>query len=291
MPCGIIVKDAENQNAEITYENAGLLGANIGVKDISKVAVLNRLADEYGLDTISLGNCLGFLMEASERNLSDGKLPWGDFEGCKVVIEDLINNRGLGEIIFEGVQKDASPGMALAYGTSPIGAHHKDAWVIAWEVSSPHRFSYTREKAEKVIEHQRWRGGWFECATVCRLPWIELGFGLDWYPKYMQAVTGHEISNDEIFELGDRVYALMRAYWVRESEGWSRQMDCPPSRWFDEPYNEGDFKGSKLNRDGYDQLLSWYYEIRGWDERGIPRKETLVSLGLGNIASDVGENG
>ena len=28
----------------------------------------------------------------------------------------------------------AAPGMALAYGTSSIGAHHKDAWVITWEI-------------------------------------------------------------------------------------------------------------------------------------------------------------
>ncbi len=314
MPCGIIVRDAENQKAEITYENAGLLGSNIVVDDISKVAVLNRLADEYGLDTITLGNCLGFLMEASERGLVDTKLEWGDFDGCKRVIEDLIKNRGLGEIIFEGVQKaseriggdsrnwamhvkgleisaydcHASPGMALAYGTSPIGAHHKDAWVIAWEVSSPDRFSYTKEKVVRVIEHQRWRGGWFECATTCRLPWIELGFGLDWYPKYLQAITGEEISQEGIFELGDRVYALMRAYWVREKEGWSRDMDYPPPRWFDEPYKQGDLKGSKLDRAEYDKMLSWYYDMRGWDENGIPQKETLEGLGLGDVATGLG---
>jgi len=124
----------------------------------------------------------------------------------------------------------------------------------------------------------------FECLTTCRLPWIELDFGLHWYPKYLKAVRGEEISQQEIFELGDRIYALIRAYWVRERGGWSREMDCPPSRWFDEPWNQGDLKGSKLDRARYDEMLSWYYELRGWDENGIPKKETLERLGLGNVA-------
>jgi len=317
MQCGIVVKDAENGNAELDYENVAMLGSNIGMDDLSKVAVLNRLADEYGLDTITLGSCLAFLMEASQRGLLDTRIEWGDLNGCKKVIEDLIKSRGLGEVIFEGVRKaseriggesknwamhikgleisaydcHASPGMAFAYGTSPIGAHHKDAWVIAWEVSTANRFSYTKEKVEKVIEHQRWRGGMFECLTTCRLPWIELDFGLHWYPKYLEAVRGEEISQQEIFELGDRIYALIRAYWVRENGGWSREMDCPPSRWFDEPWNQGDLKGSKLDRARYDEMLSWYYELRGWDENGIPQKKTLERLGLGDIALGLRENG
>jgi len=317
MQCGIVVKDAENGNAELDYENVAMLGSNIGMDDLSKVAVLNRLADEYGLDTITLGSCLAFLMEASQRGLLDTRIEWGDLNGCKKVIEDLIKSRGLGEVIFEGVRKaseriggesknwamhikgleisaydcHASPGMAFAYGTSPIGAHHKDAWVIAWEVSTANRFSYTKEKVEKVIEHQRWRGGMFECLTTCRLPWIELDFGLHWYPKYLKAVRGEEISQQEIFELGDRIYALIRAYWVRENGGWSREMDCPPSRWFDEPWNQGDLKGSKLDRARYDEMLSWYYELRGWDENGIPQKKTLERLGLGDLALGLRENG
>ena len=30
-------------------------------------------------------------------------------------------------------------------------------------------------------------------------------------------------------------------------------------------------------------MLNMYYELRGWDERGIPRKETLVKLGLTDV--------
>jgi len=54
-----------------------MLGSNIGVGDLKKVAALNRMADEFGLDTISLGNVIGFAMEASERGLISEKNSMG----------------------------------------------------------------------------------------------------------------------------------------------------------------------------------------------------------------------
>jgi aldehyde:ferredoxin oxidoreductase len=316
MQCGNIIKDAENRNTELDYENVGMLGPNIGMDDLRKVGVLNRMADEYGLDTISLGSCLGFLMEASEKKLIEGRIEWGDFDACKKAIEDTVKKRGFGEIILEGVRKaservggdsrdwamhvkgleisayncHACPGMALSFGTSPIGAHHKDAWVISWEISTD-RFSYSKEKVEKVIELQRLRGGLFESMTTCRLPWIEVDFGLHWYPKYLEAARGTGIAQEEISVLGDRIYTLIRSYWIRENRSWSREMDYPPSRWFEEPLNQGDLKGYTLDRARYDEMLSRYYEMRGWDEIGIPQKETLEGLELGDVVSVLGKNG
>jgi aldehyde:ferredoxin oxidoreductase len=313
--CGIVVKDAEGGNAEVDYENITMLGSNIGITDLGEAAALNRLADEYGLDTISLGSNLAFLMEASEKGLIDEKLQWGDFDGCKRVIAEIVNNKGLGQIVYGGVKKAAErlgsesndwamqvkgmeisaytcqslPGMALAYGTSPIGAHHKDAFLPAWEIGD--RSSYSKEKAQKVIELQRFRGGWFEALTVCRLLWVELGFELGWYPKFLKAATGLDFSAERIEELADRLYALMRAYWVREKHRWGREMDTPPARWFAEPFTQGELKGSSLDKSKYEQMLSWYYELRGWDENGVPRIKTLEKLGLEDVAEELKQNG
>jgi aldehyde:ferredoxin oxidoreductase len=179
--------------------------------------------------------------------------------------------------------------MALAYGTSPIGAHHKDAFLPAWEIGD--RSSYNKEKVQKVIELQRYRGGWFEALTVCRLLWVELGFELDWYPKFLKAATGLDLSQKHIDELGDRFYALMRAYWVREKDNWTREMDMPPARWFQEPFTQGEFKGASLDKPRYEQMLSWYYELRGWDENGVPEMKTLEKLGLQDVAEELKQNG
>ncbi|MFQ6052647.1 MAG: aldehyde ferredoxin oxidoreductase family protein [Candidatus Bathyarchaeia archaeon] len=307
MICGNVIEDSEGRESELDYENVTMLGSDIGLGDLRKVATLNRMCDELGLDTISAGSAIGFAMEAAERRLLDLDIGWGDFDGARRLLADIAYMRGHGSTLGLGVRAAAEriggdaadfaihvkglecsaydchlcPGMALSFGTSPIGAHHKDAWVISWEISTGRRAEYNPEKAEKVIEFQRIRGGMFESIGTCRFPWIELGFELDWYPKYFEAATGVKTSLDEMWTLGDRVYALIRAFWVRELGGeWSRQMDHPPKRWFDEPLTEGPLKGAHLDRDKYDNLLQAYYDRRGWDGRGIPTKATMDRLNL-----------
>lgn len=312
MQCGHIVKDIKGERAELDYENVGMLGPNLGMKTLAEVALLNRTADEWGLDAISLGSCIGFLMEASEKGLIKERVSWGDFEGTQRLIREIGMGEGIGALMTKGVKSaseelgrdshrwamhvkgleisayncHACPGMALAYGTSPIGAHHKDAWVIAWEVATD-RFSYNKEKVEKVVEFQRIRGGFFESATVCRLPWVEVSFGLDWYPKFLEAITGYHRDWEELYRIGDRIYALIRAYWKREIPAFDRSWDYPPGRWFEEAPSQGKLKGIKVDRKKYDQMLSWYYEIRGWDLNGMPSKETLNRLGLGEVSKEI----
>jgi len=317
MQCGNIIEDSAGLRSELDYENVGMLGPNIGLKDLRQVALLNRMADEWGLDTISLGSCIGFLMEASEKGLIPEKVSWGDFEAAQKLIVDIGKGEGLGKLVFCGVRSaseiigkgshrwamqvkgleisayncHACPGMALSFATSPIGAHHKDAWVISWEISTD-RFSYNKEKVQKVIELQRIRGGFFESATVCRLPWVEVSFGLQSYPEYLEAITGNAYRWEDFYQIGDRIYNLMRAYWIREKGTWSRQMDYPPDRWFEEPHSQGKMKGVKLDRAKYDQMLSWYYELRGWDQNGVPTIDAFEKTGLKGVSKElIGRNG
>ena len=314
MTCGNVIEDTEGRESELDYENVTMLGSNIGVGDLRQVATLNRMCDELGLDTIGAGNVIGFAMEAAEKKLIDLDIDWGDFEGSKNLLMDLAYMRGHGATLGLGTKKAAEkigggagdftiqvkglecsaydchlcPGMALSFGTSPIGAHHKDAWVISWEISSGKRAEYGPEKADKVLEFQRIRGGMFESLVTCRFPWIELGFELDHYPEYFEAATGVKTSLDEMWTLGDRVYALIRAFWVREFGGkWDRQMDYPPKRWFDEPLTKGALKGQHLDRGKYDALLQAYYDKRGWDKRGIPKKATMKKLKLEKEAAEL----
>jgi aldehyde:ferredoxin oxidoreductase len=177
--------------------------------------------------------------------------------------------------------------MALAYSTSSIGAHHKDAWIISWEVKSG-RESYGEEKVDKLIELQRTRAGVFESLTVCRLPWIEVGFELGWYPKFLHAATGLEMRWEDLYVVADRIFNLTRAFWIREyGKKWASEMDVPPARWFEEPITQGALKGAKLDRAKYGKMLQTYYEKRGWDERGIPRKTTLKKLGLEDVVGQL----
>ena len=311
MICGNTIIDSEGIESELDYENVTMLGPNIGIGDLAQIGTLNRICDELGLDTIGAGSCIGFAMECAEKGLVDMDLKFGDFEGAKKLIYEMANMEGMGAIFGKGTKAAAEeiggespdfaihvkglevsaydchhcPGMALSFGTSPIGAHHKDAWVISWEISSGNRDGYGPEKADKVIEFQRIRGGMFETIVACRFPWIELGYPLEDYPKYFEAATGVKMSLNDMWKMGDRVYALIRAFWVREyGDEWSREMDYPPARWFKHPLPTGPLAGKHLDMEKYDKLLSSYYQKRGWDERGIPTKKTLKELDLAKEA-------
>lgn len=313
MTCGNVVKGSDKKESELDYENVAMLGANLELGNLKQVAALNRAADEFGLDAISLGNVIGFAMEASEKGLIKEKLHWGKFKETKALIEDIAYRRGLGNLLAEGVRSASqkiggesskwamhvkgleisaydchtTPAMALSYATSPIGAHHKDAWVISWEVKVG-RESYGEEKVNKVIELQRIRGGVFESLTVCRLPWVEVGFELEWYTRFLHVTTGLEIRWEELNLIADRIFNLIRAFWIREyGKKWNKEMDVPPARWFDELLTKGTMKGAKLDRTKYNIMLQKYYSKRGWDERGIPTKTTLKQLGLGDVAKQL----
>jgi len=313
MTCGNVVKDSEGKDSELDYENIVMLGSNIGLGNLSQVATLNRMADELGVDAISLGNVIGFAMEASEKGLIAEKIGWGQFEEIKALIEDIAYRRGLGAVLADGVRAasakvgggssdwamhvkglevsaydcHAAPGMALAYGTSSIGAHHKDAWLITWEIKAG-RANYDSAKVDRLIETQLIRGGFFEALTVCRFPYNQLGFELEWYQKYLQVATGVEFSLEQLNQIGDRVLNLIRAFWVREyREKWSRELDVPPMRWFKEPLTQGALKGSVLDLDKYKGMLKAYYEKRGWNEQGVPKQSTLERLGLAEEAKQL----
>ncbi len=324
MKCGNLCKiksgKFKGEIVEVDYENIGMLGPNLGIKDMDSVLSLNLIADKYGIDTISLGGVLAFITEAFEKGFLKEedlglKIEWGDTEAYLKLIEMIISKEGFGKYMAEGTlalsekiggnsksfamqikgleisayECHTLHGMALAYGTSPIGAHHKDAWFISLEIAEG-RDIINKEKVEKLILMQR-RRSFFETAVTCRLPWVEVGFNLDWYPKYLEAATGIKFTWDKIYEVCDRIYSLIRAFWIRELGYWNREMDYPPEKWFKQPYTKGPYAGRKLDKETYDKMLSWYYELRGWDERGIPKKSTLRNLGLDYVIPEIEKKG
>jgi len=315
MRCGITIHDHEGRESELDYENIGMLGSNLEIFDLPQVGSLNYLCDDYGLDTISAGGVLGFYADAIDRGSVEGDFKFGDAERAKELLRMTAYREGVGDFLAGGTMRMAQkigrnsmdyamhvkgleisaynckfiPGMALAFATSPIGAHHKESWVIMFEITQTSRESYGREKAQKVIELQRIRGGIFEFIVACRFPWIELGWDLQHYADYFNKITGMKWTLDDFFKVSDRIYALMKFFWVREFPNWDRTRDYPPKVWFD-PSNadkEGPIAGKILEWDKFEELLDSFYEIRGWDKRGIPTKKTALRLGLAKEAAKV----
>ncbi|MEA3503534.1 MAG: aldehyde ferredoxin oxidoreductase C-terminal domain-containing protein [Actinomycetota bacterium] len=81
--------------AKVDYEPITLLSSNLGIYDPDQVLILIDLADEMGMDSVSLGVTLGYVMDYNRRNngtLVDG-LSFGDFDGVANAIRAAADGR------------------------------------------------------------------------------------------------------------------------------------------------------------------------------------------------------
>lgn len=149
------------------YETIALFGGNCELKTIEDVAYANHLCDELGLDTISAGGVIGFVLECLEKGIVSSQqvgeraLRFGDLESVSYLLHEIAYRRGIGDVLAEGVRFAAgrfgqgsdrfaiqvkglewsgyecrnAPGMMLAYMTCDVGAHHNRAWALGHDVS------------------------------------------------------------------------------------------------------------------------------------------------------------
>ena len=126
--CGRRVKVGDKNVKGPEYETLGLFGPNILNADLQAILEWNYQADLLGLDTISLGNVLGFVMEAGEKGLIKTDLAFGRTDNISRAIEDVAYRRGLGEDMAEGVRF-----LAGKYGGGDFAIESKGLEIASYE--------------------------------------------------------------------------------------------------------------------------------------------------------------
>jgi aldehyde:ferredoxin oxidoreductase len=282
-----------------------MFGPNLGVDNFACILKANALCDDLGVDTISTGNLIGVLIEAQETGLISEKevggirLKWGDEESIIRLIHDIAHREGIGNVLaggsmellkkfpqvrpilsqVKGLEQSAydaraAMSMALGFATSDIGAHHTRAWPLAKELEMGKDWDL-EQKADLVIYHQTLRP-LFDMLGVCRLPWIELGFDENTYAEFFSAITGVEVSLDELLKRSNALYDLTRS--ININLGVSKKDDYPPERCFSTPIPSGPQAGKVLDREEYENILALYYKRRGWDENGQPDMKAVSKM-------------
>ncbi len=100
----------ENQTALPEYESLSLLGPNLGISNAINMIEACELCNHLGVDTMSIGNMLGFVMDCSEHGLLptkdlDFSLHYGDTKGTLELINDIVFQKGpIGELLAKGVE-------------------------------------------------------------------------------------------------------------------------------------------------------------------------------------------
>lgn len=107
------------------------------------------------------------------------------------------------------------------------------------------------------------------------------------FGKLLVAARGIEqlADNDYLMEVGNRIYALERAFNVRE--GFGRKQDTLPKRMLAEPLHTREAPGEGQVVRNLDKFLDRYYGLRGWTKAGVPTAKKLKELGIGDVAADM----
>ena len=110
------------------YETVALMGSNLEIGDLKKVSEWNYLADDLGMDTISLGGSLSFAMELQERGMLDTGIHFGNPEGISEMIRDIAHRQGVGDDLANGSKK-----MSEKYGGHEFAMHVKGLELSAYD--------------------------------------------------------------------------------------------------------------------------------------------------------------
>ena len=95
-------------------------------------------------------------------------------------------------------------------------------------------------------------------------------------------VTGFDMTTENLTYAGERINNVARLFNVRE--GLSRKDDTLPYKVMHSPIpDEGPAKGAYVSQEELDLLLDDYYDARGWTKEGVPTKEKLEELDMGDL--------
>jgi aldehyde:ferredoxin oxidoreductase len=192
--------------------------------------------------------------------------------------------------------------LALIYAVNPFGADHMSAehdpvytpesYTGRYE-QNLRQIGLVNPQPEKVLNREK--VNWtlttqYASSALDSIPVCQFVFGPAWtlynlgeLVEAINAVTGWEITIDELMKLGERRLNMMRAYNARD--GITRERDTLPKRWFDEPLKGGPSEGDHVDRTEWLTALDTYYEMAGWNVfTGNPTRTSLENVGLGWIA-------
>jgi len=288
----------------LEYEAAWALGAANGVGDLEALQYANLICNEDGYDPISFGATVGAAMELYDLGILTSKqigmdAPFGSAAALVKLAEMTAKGEGFGKELglgsarlcekygrpelSMGVKKQEFPaydargiqGMGLAYATSNRGACHLRGYTVASEVLGiPVKTDplVTEGKADLVKAFQD-ATSVFDSAGVCVFTTFAWTLA-DLQPQLDAACEG-DWTMEKLAVVGERIWNMERLF--NNAAGFTAKDDDLPIRLKTEPAKTGPAKGLVS---GLDKMKPEYYKARGWDDKGVPSKETLARLGL-----------
>jgi aldehyde:ferredoxin oxidoreductase len=285
MACGKIskVKQGRHRGLRIRgpeYETIYAFGGLCMVKSIEDIIYLNDLCDRLGMDTITAGNLVAFVIEASGRGKTNERLSYGDVDGIAEILTKIAYRKGVGRILSEGVRSAAGAwgmeeeaihvkglepagfdprvlkGMGLAYATSDRGACHLRATFYKSELSGQIDPQQIKGKAKLFVDYED-KMTLFDLLILCRfyrdlITWNDL-------QEIINAACNLSVKEKDLKTMASNVINLARHF--NQREGVTKKDDKLPRRFFREVLQENQ---KTIRPEDLGVMLKEYYQLRGW---------------------------
>ena len=301
------------------YETLGAFGSSCGVGDLVAVAKANELSGRWGLDPISTGMTIAFVMECVERALltaerTGGFLPqWGDAAAMLEAVDMIAHRRGFGDRMALGTRRLAQwighgadaftvevkgqelpmheprlkVALGVGYAVAPVGADH---------MMNIHDTSYTHPGAELDRVNAVYAVGPLPADDLGREKMELFYHEVNWqhfqdcalacmfYP-YNYTHLAAALSGITGHDYGPRDIlavgerAQQLARLFNLREGFTAVDDRLPRRVM-QAFTEGPLAGIEITDAAFLAARQTWYGLMGWTPDGVPTPERLAALGL-----------
>jgi aldehyde:ferredoxin oxidoreductase len=300
------------------YETLAMFGSNCLNTNLDSIIKANDICNRAGLDTISAGAAVAFAIECFENGIitkadSSGlDLNWGNHRAIVVLTEKIAARDGLGDLLADGVKSAAAK---IGKGSEQFAMHIQGQEVPAHDPKAGRQFgtSYRMDATparhtqsgeggmgqanppQPYFDRNAWNGrgearrigsSWHHAVSAVGMCSFGLGAmpSIDSVTGMLRAVTGWDISVEEMLETGERIANVRQAFNIREGLN-PLQYHVPDRIVGIPPKAAGPTKGITVDERTLDRE---YLAAMDWDgATTIPSRKKLLALGLEDVAREL----
>lgn len=240
-------KNGKYLTSGLEYETICLNGSNCGISSLDTIAKIDRLCDDFGIDTMETGCTIALCMD-------NGKIEYGDEEGALNLIKEMIDGTDFGKILGQGTEYTGKmlgakriptvKGQALAaydprslkgtgvtYATSPMGADHTAGNTLGNMSVDP----YKKDGQVELSKNMQVNMCAFDNLGMCIFSAFctEKPENIEYLLEMMAAKFGGEWTQDKLFNIGIKTLELEKDF--NKAAGFTIKDDRLPEFMYNEP--------------------------------------------------------
>ncbi len=303
------LKYNEGMGAKPEYETLCMIGTNLLNDDLPSIIKINEICNSGGIDTISLGGVLGYVIECYENGLLkkgdlDGlEMTWGNAAAMVEMSRKIVEREGVGDILADGVWKAwerfgkigteyavhiqgeelpahdprFTPGLAVTYYLAATPGRHTQGGELLGppqlELDPVDKYHYGGQAHNHYMLVTSMEVS--QSAGLCMFGY--LSFPYHALRDQLNAVTGWDFDDQAVFKAGERIFTMRHLFNLREGHN-PLTRNVPGRMIGDPPLTEGNVKNVTVD---LKLLLNELLDVLDWDQvTSIPSDSRLHELGM-----------